>query len=68
MRASSVESRFAALRTTATPLVGGEEETALLMRRWEQAKAADGCVVLISGEPGIGNSRIAETTVGVLGS
>ena len=59
LRASSVESRFEALRTATTPLVGRDEEIALLMRRWEQAKAGDGCVVLISGEPGIGKSRIA---------
>ena len=37
-----------------------EEEIDLLMRRWAQAKAGDGCVVLISGEPGIGKSRITE--------
>ena len=61
LRASSVEIRFEALRTTTTPLVGRDEEMELLMRRWAQAKAGDGCVVLISGEPGIGKSRIAET-------
>jgi class 3 adenylate cyclase len=60
LRASSVESRFQALRTATTPLVGREEEIELLMRRWAQAKAGDGSVVLISGEPGIGKSRIAE--------
>src|SRR5262249_7360220 len=42
-------------------LVGREEEIELLLRRWGQAKAGDGQVVLISGEPGIGKSRIAET-------
>ena len=60
VRPSMVESRFEALRTATTPLVGRDEEIALLMRRWAQAKAGDGCVVLISGEPGIGKSRIAE--------
>ena len=60
LRTSSVESRFEALRTATTPLVGRDEEIELLMRRWTQAKAGDGSVVLISGEPGIGKSRIAE--------
>ena len=62
-----VESRFEALRTATTPLVGRDEEVDLLLRRWEQAKRGDGCVVLISGEPGIGKSRIAETIVERLG-
>jgi class 3 adenylate cyclase len=59
--ASAVESRFEALRTATTPLVGRGEEIELLLRRCELAKAGDGQVVLISGEPGIGKSRIAET-------
>jgi class 3 adenylate cyclase/tetratricopeptide (TPR) repeat protein len=59
----AVESRFEALRTATTPLVGRDEEVDLLLRRWEQAKRGDGCVVLISGEPGIGKSRIAQTIV-----
>ena len=63
LRASSVASRFEALRTATTPLVGREEEIELLTRRWQQAKAGDGCVVLIAGEPGIGKSRIAQTMV-----
>jgi hypothetical protein len=59
--ASTVESRFEAQRGAAlTPLVGREEELELLFRRWQQAKAGGGSVVLISGEPGIGKSRIVE--------
>ncbi|HEV2546226.1 MAG TPA: AAA family ATPase [Stellaceae bacterium] len=59
--ASTVESRFEALHGAAlTPLVGREEELELLLRRWRQAKAGEGSIVLVSGEPGIGKSRIVE--------
>jgi class 3 adenylate cyclase/predicted ATPase len=57
---SAVDDRFKALRATITPLVDRDEEIDLLMRRWQQAKRGDGSVVLISGEPGIGKSRIAQ--------
>jgi class 3 adenylate cyclase/predicted ATPase len=60
---SAAEGRFAALRTTATPLVGRDEELALLQRRWQQAKSGEGSVVLVSGEPGIGKSRLVQTVV-----
>jgi class 3 adenylate cyclase/predicted ATPase len=63
MGTSEAESRFEALRAATTPLVGRDEEIDLLGRQWEQAKAGDGQVVLISGEPGIGKSRIAQTVV-----
>jgi class 3 adenylate cyclase len=43
-----------------TALVGRDEEIGLLMRRWEQGKEGLGQVVLISGEPGIGKSALAE--------
>jgi class 3 adenylate cyclase/tetratricopeptide (TPR) repeat protein len=43
-----------------TPLVGRAEELALILRRWEQVKEGEGQVVLLSGEPGIGKSRLAE--------
>src|SRR5208282_3659223 len=50
---------FEALRGAAlTPLVGRDEEIDLLLHRWARAKAGDGQVVLVSGEPGIGKSRI----------
>jgi class 3 adenylate cyclase len=51
-------SRFEALRSETTPLVGRDEEVELLLRRWEQTKMGEGRVVLISGEPGIGKSRL----------
>jgi class 3 adenylate cyclase/tetratricopeptide (TPR) repeat protein len=55
-----LESRFEALRPGVTPLVGRDEEMELLLRRWAQAKGGDGRVVLISAEPGVGKSRLAE--------
>ncbi len=55
---SGMLSRFEALRSGETPLVGREEEVGLLLRRWAQAKSGEGRVVLISGEPGIGKSRL----------
>lgn len=59
LRASSVESRFEALHTTVlAALIGRDEEVELLMRRWKQAITGEGRAVLISGEPGIGKSRL----------
>jgi predicted ATPase/class 3 adenylate cyclase len=43
-----------------TPLVGRESEVTLLRERWEQAKAGQGQVVLLSGEGGIGKSRLVQ--------
>jgi class 3 adenylate cyclase len=57
---SGVLSRFEALRAASlTPLVGRDEELDLLLRRWRRAASGEGQVVLISGEPGIGKSRLA---------
>ncbi len=53
------ESRFEAFHIAEiTPFVGRDEEIDLLLRRWEQARDGEGQVVLLSGEPGIGKSRI----------
>jgi class 3 adenylate cyclase len=41
-----------------TPLVGREEEIAMLMRRWERARQGDGQLLMIVGEPGLGKSRL----------
>jgi class 3 adenylate cyclase/predicted ATPase len=60
VRESRAGSRFEALRSGETPLVGRDEEVELLSRRWVQAKAGKGQVVLVSAEPGIGKSRLAE--------
>ena len=60
LRESSQESRFEALHAGGlTALVGREEESELLLRRWAKAKRGEGQVALISGEPGIGKSRLA---------
>src|SRR5215831_597629 len=43
-----------------TPLVGRDEEIAMLMRRWERAQQGNGQLALLVGEPGIGKSRLIE--------
>ena len=59
LRPSSVESRFEAMHASGvTELVGREEELEILLRRWSRAKSGEGQVVLLSGEPGIGKSRL----------
>jgi class 3 adenylate cyclase len=64
IRPSTVESRFEALHGQAlTALVGREEEMDLLLRCWKRAKNREGQAVLISGEPGIGKSRLAAALV-----
>jgi class 3 adenylate cyclase/predicted ATPase len=59
---SAAEGRFEARRRAAglTPLVGREHELALLLDRWHLAADGEGQVVLLSGEPGIGKSRLAQ--------
>ena len=54
-----ISSRFEARTSSLLPLVGREQEVALLLDRWQQARDGEGQVVLLSGEPGIGKSRIA---------
>jgi class 3 adenylate cyclase len=59
LRSSSAEGRFEALHTAdLTALVGRDEEVELLMRRWARAKTGEGHVALVSGEAGIGKSRL----------
>jgi class 3 adenylate cyclase/tetratricopeptide (TPR) repeat protein len=66
LRASSVEGRFEAMHASGlTDLVGRDEESELLLRRWSKAKTGEGQVVLLSGEAGLGKSRL---TVGLLES
>src|SRR6476659_3857399 len=58
VRASGVRRRAGQRRLT--PLVGRDEELAILMRRWERARRGDGQLMLIIGEPGLGKSRLIE--------
>jgi class 3 adenylate cyclase/tetratricopeptide (TPR) repeat protein len=60
--------QFEALRSDATPLVGRSEEMDLLLRHWAQAKVGNGRVVLISAEPGVGKSRLAEALAERIGA
>jgi class 3 adenylate cyclase len=59
LREATIESRFDALHTAElTDLVGREEELEIRLRRWSKARSGEGQVVLLSGEPGIGKSRL----------
>jgi DNA-binding winged helix-turn-helix (wHTH) protein len=58
VRETAIANRFEALRARNAPLIGREEELAMLHRRWDHAKTGDGRAVLIWGEAGIGKSRL----------
>jgi class 3 adenylate cyclase/tetratricopeptide (TPR) repeat protein len=63
----ALESRFAAhAGPTMQPIVGRDQELALLLERWRQAEAGEGQMVLLTGEAGIGKSRIAEALIAAL--
>jgi class 3 adenylate cyclase/predicted ATPase len=69
LRPASVESRFEALHAGGlTQLVGREEELELLLRRWSKAKTGEGQVVLLSGEAGIGKSRLTAALLNTIAS
>ena len=69
LRASSLASRFEALHATGlTALIGREEELEILLRRWSKAKTGEGQVVLLSGEAGIGKSRLTAALLETIAS
>jgi predicted ATPase len=55
---ATIASRFEAMRSAETPLVGRQEEIELLLRRWAQSKAGEGRIIFLSGEAGVGKSRL----------
>ncbi|HEX6012022.1 MAG TPA: AAA family ATPase, partial [Geminicoccaceae bacterium] len=64
LREHALESRFAARQAGGVaPIVGREQELALLLERWRQAKSGEGQLVLLTGEAGIGKSRITEAVI-----
>jgi pimeloyl-ACP methyl ester carboxylesterase/DNA-binding winged helix-turn-helix (wHTH) protein len=63
------ESRFKALHgTPLAPLVGRRQELDLLLNRWGEAKDGEGQIVWLSGEPGIGKSRLVQALQHQLGA
>ena len=63
----AIDSRFAARHAgRVSPIVARDQELALLIERWRQAKSGEGQMILLSGEAGIGKSRIAEALVDAL--
>jgi class 3 adenylate cyclase len=69
LRPSQVESRFEAFHGSGlTELVGREEELEILLRRWSRSKTSQGQVVLVSGEAGIGKSRLTAALLEAIAS
>ena len=69
LRPGSLDSRFDALHAAAlTPFVGRDEELALIARRWADVGRGQGRVVMITGEPGIGKSRLTRAAQEALGN
>ena len=69
LREDEAESRFdARQRSALLPMIGRDQELALLLERWRQAVAGEGQLVLLSGEAGIGKSRIARALRDTLAS
>jgi class 3 adenylate cyclase/tetratricopeptide (TPR) repeat protein len=61
LRETEAQSRFdVAMRTGLTPLIGREHESGILAERWERARSGEGQLLLLSGEPGIGKSRLVQ--------
>ena len=68
LQPSAVASRFEAMHAARlTDLVGREEEIGLMLRRWARAKSGEGQMVLLSGEPGIGKSRLTAALLEQIG-